>query len=104
MWRYRIRALLRKHYYTFTIPDELKAEGRSKASWNQLFNTHDKRGWNINLSDILSNITHVTLYFGFYLKKPPVSLSRLKYYSGEDNITLRYKSHRTKKQEDVVVN
>ncbi|WP_187153141.1 transposase [Candidatus Arsenophonus triatominarum] len=31
------------------------------------------------------------LYLGFYLKKPPVSLSRLKHYSGEDNITLRYK-------------
>ncbi len=80
-----ITALLRKHYYTLTIPDELKAEGRSKESWNQLLNTHDKRGWNINLSDILSNITHVTLYLGFYLKKRPVSLSRLKHYSGEDN-------------------
>ncbi|WP_074167940.1 transposase [Candidatus Arsenophonus triatominarum] len=85
-----ITALLRKHYYTLTIPDELKAEGKSKASWNQLLNTHYKRGWNINLSDILSNITHVTLYLGFYLKKPPVSLSRLKHYSGENNITLRY--------------
>ncbi len=103
MWRYRITALLRKHYYTLTIPDELKAEGRSKASWNQLLNTHYKREWNINLSDILSNIIHVTLYPGFYLKKPPVSLSRLKHYSGEDNITLRYKSHRTKKQEDLVM-
>nr|WP_245677320.1 transposase [Candidatus Arsenophonus triatominarum] len=70
MWQYRITALLRKHYYTLTIPDELKAEGRSKASWNQLLNTHYKRGWNINLSDILSNITHVTLYLRFYLKNP----------------------------------
>nr|WP_281181065.1 transposase [Candidatus Arsenophonus triatominarum] len=25
------------------------------------------------------------------------------YYSDEDNITLRYKSHRTKKQEDLVM-
>ncbi|WP_074167841.1 transposase [Candidatus Arsenophonus triatominarum] len=94
---------MRKHYYTLTIPDELKAEGRSKASWNQLLNTHHMRGWNINLSDILSNITHVILYLGFYLKNPPVSLSRLKHYSGENNITLRYKSHRTKKQEDLVM-
>ncbi|WP_162505533.1 hypothetical protein [Candidatus Arsenophonus triatominarum] len=73
-----ITALLRKHYYTLTIPDALKAEGRSKASWNQLFNTHYKRGWNINLSDILSNITHVTLYLGFYLKKPPCLAQSLK--------------------------
>ncbi|WP_425393763.1 hypothetical protein [Candidatus Arsenophonus triatominarum] len=43
---------------------------RSKASWNQLLNTHHMRGWNINLSDILSNITHVTLYLGFYLNNP----------------------------------
>ncbi|WP_334472551.1 IS91 family transposase [Arsenophonus sp. PmNCSU2021_1] len=103
MWQHRITESLRKHYYTLTIPDELKCEGRSKFSWNRLLNTHYKRGWNINLSNILSNITHVTLYLRFYLKKAPVSLSRLKHYAGEDNITLRYKSHRTKKQEDEVI-
>lgn len=43
------------------------------------------------------------MYFGSYLKKPPVPMSRLEHYAGQDEIGLRYNSHRTKREEYLVM-
>ncbi|EMW12891.1 transposase family protein [Escherichia coli 2850400] len=87
----------------------LAAEGNSKRDWNRFLDTHYRRGWNVNISRVMDNATHVAVYFGSYLKKPPVPMSRLEHYAGQDEIGLRYNSHRTKREEyllmsgDVVV-
>ncbi|EIQ11774.1 putative transposase, partial [Shigella flexneri 2850-71] len=31
--------------------------------------THYRRGWNVNVSRVMDNATHVAVYFGSYLKK-----------------------------------
>ncbi|EPT9588324.1 transposase, partial [Escherichia coli] len=41
--------------------------------------------------------------FGSYLKKPPVPMSRLEHYAGQDEIGLRYNSHRTKREEYLLM-
>ncbi|EOJ6321378.1 transposase, partial [Shigella sonnei] len=46
---------------------------------------------------------HVAVYFGSYLKKPPVPMSRLEHYAGQDEIGLRYNSHRTKREEYLLM-
>ena len=51
----------------------------------------------------MDNATHVAVYFGSYLKKPPVPMSRLEHYAGQDEIGLRYNSHRTKREEYLVM-
>ncbi len=51
----------------------------------------------------MDNATHVAVYFGSYLKKPPVPMSRLEHYAGQDEIGLRYNSHRTKRKEYLVM-
>jgi len=45
----------------------------------------------------------VAVYSGSYLKKPPVPMSRLEHYAGQDEIGLRYNSHRTKREEYLVM-
>lgn len=101
MWRWRITDLLRREYYRLVIPDELAAESRSRREWNHFLNCHYRRAWNIRVSKIMDNATHVAMYFGFYLKKPPVAMSRLQHYAGRDEIVMRYRSHRTRQEESL---
>lgn len=103
MWRYRITRLLSRKYPELVIPDELAVEGNSKRDWNRFLDTHYRRGWNVNISRVMDNATHVAVYFGSYLKKPPVPVSRLEHYAGQDEIGLRYNSHRTKREEYLLM-
>ncbi|MGX2737573.1 IS91 family transposase, partial [Escherichia coli] len=103
MWRYRITRLLSRKYPELLIPDALAAEGSRKREWNRFLDTHYRRGWNVNVSRVMDNAVHVAVYFGSYLKKPPVPLSRLEHYAGQDEIGLRYNSHRTKREEYLVM-
>ncbi|ENP5583479.1 transposase, partial [Shigella flexneri] len=59
--------------------------------------------WNVNVSRVMDNATHVAVCFGSYLKKPPVPMSRLEHYAGQDEIGLRYNSHRTKREEYLLM-
>lgn len=103
MWRYRITRLLSRKYPELVIPDELAAEGSGRREWNRFLDSHYRRGWNVNVSRVMDNATHVAVYFGSYLKKPPVPMSRLEHYAGQDEIGLRYNSHRTKREEYLVM-
>lgn len=103
MWRYRIITLLRENFWRLDMPETLAAEGRSRSSWSRFLDVHYRRKWNVHVSEILDNATHVAMYMGWYLKKSPVSLNRLEHYAGSDDITLRYKSHRTKQQEALTM-
>ncbi|MDD0755607.1 transposase, partial [Shigella sonnei] len=38
-----------------------------------------------------------------WLEKQPVQMSRLEHYGGQDEIGLRYNSHRTKREENLVM-
>lgn len=51
----------------------------------------------------MDNATHVAVYFGSYLKKPQVPMSRLEHYASQDEIGLRYNSHRTRREEYLVM-
>lgn len=103
MWRYRITDLLRREYYRLEMPAALAAESRSRRDWNAFLDRHYRRKWNVQVSKVMGNVTHVAMYFGSYLKKPPVSVSRLEHYAGRDEIIMRYRSHRTKQEETLTL-
>ena len=103
MWRYRITRLLSRKYPDLVIPDALAAEGSSKRDWNRFLDSHYRRGWNVNVSRVMDNATHVAVYFGSYLKKPPVPMSRLEHYAGQDEIGLRYNTVTGQKREEYLV-
>lgn len=64
------------------IPESLAAESRSRRDWNRFLDRHNRRKWNVRESKVMDKATHVAMYFGFYLKKPPVAISRLQHYAG----------------------
>lgn len=99
MWRYRITRLLSRKYPEQVIPDALAVEGSNRREWNRFLEIHYRHGWNVNESRVMNNAPHVAVYFGSYLKKPPVPMSRLEHYVGQDEIGLCYNSHRTKREE-----
>ena len=103
IWRYRITRLLSRKYPELLISDELAAEGSSKREWNRLLDSHYRRGWNVNVSKVMDNTTHVAVYFGSYLKKLTMPMSRLEHYAGQDEIGLRYNSHRTQREEYLLM-
>ncbi len=53
MWRYRITRLLSRKYPELLIPDALAAERNSKREWNRFLDTHYRRGWNVNVSQVI---------------------------------------------------
>lgn len=95
--------LLRREYWRLEIPESLAAESRSRRDWNHFLDRHYRRKWNVRVSKVMDNATHVAMYFGFYLKKPPLAMSRLEHYAGRDDITFRYRSHRSGKEERLVM-
>ena len=103
MWCYRITRLLSRKYPELLIQDELVAEGSSKREWNRFLDSHYRRGWNVNVSGVMGNATHVAVYSCSYLKKPPVPMSRLEHYASQDEIGLLYNSHRTKREEYLLM-
>jgi len=62
MWRYRITRLLSRKYPDLVIPDKLAAEGNSRRDWNRFLDIHYRRGWNVNVSRVMDNATHVAVY------------------------------------------
>ncbi len=103
MWRYRITDLLRREYWRLEMPETLAAESRNRNEWGRFLDRHYRRKWNVRVSKVMDNATHVAMYFGSYLKKPPVSMSRLEHYAGRDEIIMWYRSHRTQQEESLTL-
>ena len=73
MWSWRITDLLRREYYRLVIPESLTAGSRSRREWNHILRRHYRQAWNVRVSNIMDNVTHLAMCFGFYLKKSPVA-------------------------------
>jgi hypothetical protein len=100
-WRYHLIRLLRKQYPILTIPELLRQEAKTKQTWNAFLDHHYQRTWNIHLAKPTDTPQHTLNYLSRYLKRPPVSYSRITHYSS-NGITYEYRSHKTKRKETIV--
>jgi hypothetical protein len=71
MWRYAIVDLLRK----------TGKDGNIEVC-NQLLNHNYKKDWFVHFSEPIDNPQHAIAYLGRYIKRPPISQSKLKHYDG----------------------
>ncbi|WP_342221419.1 IS91 family transposase [Candidatus Fukatsuia endosymbiont of Tuberolachnus salignus] len=99
-WRYQIITLLRQQWDTLQLPPELSQTLTRLGQREQFLDFHYQRHWNIDLAKPTDNAQQTLNYLGRYLKKPPVSLSRLEHYNGQE-VTYRYLSHKTREQEKL---
>jgi Putative transposase/Transposase zinc-binding domain len=101
MWRYEIITLLRKNYKLLELPEELKKICGTKKKWNNWLNEHNEKFWKVHLAHTTDNVNHNVNYLGRYIKRPPLSQSRLKHYDGKE-VMFNFLNHKTGKHEDAV--
>jgi hypothetical protein len=97
-WRYAVIKLLRDDYESLIFPPELEKESTNYDSWNAFLDREYRKHWNVHTDKATDDKHRTKKYIGRYLKKPPISNSRLKHYSGGD-VTFRYLDHNTGKHE-----
>lgn len=89
MWRYRIINLLRK-----------EAKAGKLEIHNQTLNYEYNKPWKVHFSNPTENANQTTAYVGRYVKRPPLSMSRLEHYDGK-TVTFNFLNHKNKAHEKI---
>jgi hypothetical protein len=89
MWRYEIIRLLRQSYQSLTFNQQT-----SKQQWNSSLDTHYQKPWIVHFAPSCNNHRRNINYLGRYIKRPPLSQSRLKHYDGK-TVAFDYLDHNT---------
>lgn len=97
MWRYEIIHLLRQAFIRgeLELPKDLQAICPDQAGFNRWLDTHYKKSWIVHFAKPSKNHHRNIKYLGRYLKRPALSMSRLKHYDGKE-VIFSYLNHTTK--------
>lgn len=89
MWRYEIIRLLRNSYHSLTFNQK-----PSKQQWNNWLDAHYQKPWVVHFATPSKSHRRNINYLGRYIKRPPLSQSRLKHYDGK-TVAFDYLDHNT---------
>ncbi len=103
MWRYEIINLIRQAYKRgeLKLPKEMKGTCTNLTEFNQWLDEQYQKNWIVHFAKPNKSHHKNIKYLGRYLKRPPVSMSRLKHYDGK-MVTFEYLNHRTKQRDRFV--
>lgn len=94
-WMWLVRDyLLGQPLSQLTMPPQL-AHIHGESDWHRLILTAGGQHWHIHLSKKTENGRKTVNYLGRYLKKPPISGSRLAHYTCGATLSFTYLDHRT---------
>jgi len=101
MWRYEVLTFLRNEFKNGNIKmpshlSHIKTYG-AFCSWTGQFY---KKTWVVELGKQTENMKHIVSYLGRYLKRPPISETRIKAYDGK-TVTFEYLDHYTNTTETL---
>jgi hypothetical protein len=96
MWRYEIIDLLRQSYDALVLPEELKAQCPTQMAWSRWLDGHYSKPWIVHFAPPSDSHVRNVNYLGRYIKRPPLSQSRLTHYDGK-TVAFDYLDHRTGK-------
>ncbi|MBE8130636.1 IS91 family transposase (plasmid) [Photobacterium damselae subsp. piscicida] len=102
-WRYAIITLLREQYSEIDLSAEPYAHIREERDWHHFLDSQYQWYWKVHFAKKTDNILQTVSYLGRYLKRPPVSASRLRHYSKGGMLTLDYLNHRTGQIESLTL-
>ena len=94
MWRYAIIDLLRRSYADLVLPAHLKAFARTRLDWSRWLDTHYRKPWIVHFAPPSDSHVRNVNYLGRYIKRPPLSQSRLRHYDGK-RVAFDYLDHRS---------
>lgn len=93
MWRYGMIDLLRRSYEQLVLPPDLKMQCPTQISWSRWLDGHYSKPWVVHFAKPSNNPVRNVNYLGRYIKRPPLSQSRLKHYDGK-TVAFDYLNHR----------
>ncbi len=96
MWRYEIIHLLRESYDSLVLPEALKTQCATQQQFSRWLNTHYQKPWMVHFAKPSASHQRNINYLGRYIKRPPLSQSRLKHYDGK-TVAFDYLDHKTGK-------
>ena len=96
-WRYAIINLMRQSFDNLSLPAHLRPLVSNYQDWNQWLNAHYQKSWVVHFAKIKKGHFRAVKYLGSYIKRPPISLSRLKHYDGTI-VVFEYLDHKTKRK------
>lgn len=96
MWRYAIISFLRQSYNSLILSDSLKNICPNFNAWSQWLDAHYQKSWIVHFARTSKNHLRNVNYLGRYIKRPPLSQSRLKHYDGK-TVAFDYLDHQTGK-------
>ena len=103
MWRYEIINLMRQAYKRgeLKLPKAMKDTCTNLTEFNQWLDEQYQKNWIVHFAKPNKNHHKNVKYLGRYLKRPPLSMTRLKHYDGK-MVTFEYLNHRTKQRDRFV--
>ena len=67
---------------------------------NRTLDIEYNKYWRVKFSEPTGDAQHTIAYLGRYIKRPPLSMSRLEHYDGK-SVTFNYLNHRNKQHENI---
>ena len=100
-WRAAVIALLRKHYDNLVLTFDDAPFVRHASDWSRFLDSQYRRHWKLHFAKKTKDIRQTVNYLGRYLKRPPVSASRLRHYGNNGRLTFEFLNHRTGKTQTL---
>lgn len=102
VWRFGVINLLREAYKadTLSLSDELQEKCPNYTAFNKLLDEQYHRTWIVHLAKVTKDSKLSVEYLGRYIKRPPISISRLLHYDG-NIVIFEFMNHKTKKTEEI---
>jgi putative transposase len=101
MWRYRVIRLLKKAYIdgTLNLPNGLKSLCPDIKHFTAWLNRRLHKPWIVHVAKPTPNPMLTISYLGRYLRRPPISQSRLRHYDGK-YVVFNFLNHKTNKHQN----
>lgn len=96
-WRAAVINLLDNAYDALDLTAKDCPYIRNKTDWSHFLSSQYNRRWKLHFAKKTNNVKPTMNYLGRYLKRPPISASRLSHYAKGGMITFDYLDHRTGK-------
>lgn len=98
-WRANVITLLKKQHPDLVLP----TEHQSPFDWYNFLDLQYQRHWHIHLAKTTKNAKRTVNYLGRYLKKLPLSASRLRHYKKGETLDVNYLDHRTHEHKQLTI-
>ena len=100
-WRAAIITLLNRYYSRFNLSADDLPFVRHQQDWRRFLASQYRRKWKLHFAKKTDSVKPTVKYLGRYLKRPPISASRLRHYSHGERVSFEYLNHRTNKTETL---